>query len=643
MGGIAPNIALMGQAPQLNDPLAEYQKGLQIKSLIGQQVLQQQQQQAAATEQQQRELQLGQQQQDAADRDAFNKSFHDAGGDWNKAIQSAPANGVSAQGLLKYQAARVDQVTKLAAMDKDLISNAQAKSDLDAKDAYRVQQTADPDARAALWTSLRNQRIADGTHKPNEVPEQVPDDQALQSIVSSNKATSDMAKEALALKEQNAKLPGEQADALSKVYSNTAQTMSGANDQLGWTAKRNMVVGNNPDMATLVPEQYSPQAAESVRQLGISPKDLAEMSPDKIEFQAFLKHPEPGYPATPIGYAKWKSDQTAQAQVRAVQMLQGGGGKTATPAPPAAGPTPQAPNSSPSQVGATPTQPGDPPNTNNAPGGWVSSVDGRSLNSVNPMVRARLKQILEYKAPDPPPGARGPVPQALANLIPEFDPNHDATTFPARNKVLGEYVKDMSGGQLGAVNTALGHLGELATAAQELDKNVPFSKANFPILHSLANKLGIAVGDDAASTYRAILHRVGPEMTAAYVKGGGTEGERGANESDFDISKGQQQIMSNIAESAQLLNSKIDTKRKNWQDTFRPYRPEDEFDNRFLTPAAKTVLQTLSSQAPTNKANQGAQGGPAKAPDGATHIGVSSKDGKKYYLDANGKKLGPAE
>lgn len=43
---------------------------------------------------------------------------------------------------------------------------------------------------------------------------------------------------------------------------------------------------------------------------------------------------------------------------------------------------------------------------------------------------------------------------------------------------------------------------------------------------------------------------------------------------------------------------------------------------------------------------QGGQGGAQQktaTPQGATHIGVSSLDGKKYYLDAQGKKLGPAE
>jgi hypothetical protein len=603
MGGIAANIPLMGQAPQLNDPLAEYQKGLQIKSLIGQQAMQQQQMQAAQTEQQQRELALGQQQQDAADRDAFNKSFKDANGNWDEAIKNAPTNGMSGQGVLKYQLARTDQVSKMATMQKDLLANEAAKSDQYAKDAYQVQQTQDPDARASLWTSLRNGHIAAGTAKPGEIPEQVPDDQTLQGIISSHKASADMAKEAIALQQEKAKLPGDQAEATAKGYSTAAQTMGGAQDQLSWTARRNLAVSNNPQIASLIPEQYSPQAAEQVRQLGIAPKDLATMAPDKMELQDFLKHPQPGYPATPIGYAKWKSDQTAQAQVRAVQMLTnsgGGGGSTPAKVPvtPAAG------------GGATPATPDA---AANAPGGWVAS-DGRTLNSVNPVVRDQLRQILEYKRPDPPPGARGPIPQALATLIPQFDPNHDATTFPQRNKTLNEFQQDASSGQLGSIVTALGHVNELSKALELVNHN------DLPLLHSIQSKFGLAIGDDAASTYKLIQGKVAPELASAYLKGGGGVGERGADAADFDLSKGYTQLKSNMAEAAQLLNSKLDSKRQAWDNGFKPSRPQDQFDTRFLTPAAKDTLQSLSSQAPTNRSNGAAPGKiRARDPQGVLH------------------------
>lgn len=241
-----------------------------------------------------------------------------------------------------------------------------------------------------------------------------------------------------------------------------------------------------------------------------------------------------------------------------------------------------------------------------APGTGGGGAAG-AAKPVNPldkapgMLKPSIQAVLDYRSPMPPQGRNNPRNNAIRDWVNKVDPTYDETTFPARNKVLTEYVKDASSGDLGAINTALGHLGELNQAAKALSQN------NLPLLHSIASSLGAAAGGDAATTYTGILHRVGPEMTSAYVKGGGGQAERGANESDFDLSKGAQQIQSNIAESAQLLNSKLDSKRNNWNNTFKPSKDSDQFDNRFITPSARATLNTLSSQAPTNKGGGGAK------------------------------------
>lgn len=279
-----------------------------------------------------------------------------------------------------------------------------------------------------------------------------------------------------------------------------------------------------------------------------------------------------------------------------LMAITGGGlGPSATPAAPAAGTPGAAPGAKPA------------PDPAKVPGGWVSG-SGKSLNDVPASIRGEVQQVLEYRRADPSITQRGPVGQAISQWVADLDPQHDGTTFGNRNKTLTEFQKDASSGELGAVNTALGHLGELYTAAQALQGG------NLPILHSIAAKFGLATGGDAASTYRAILHRVGPEMTKAYIKGGGTEGERGSNEADFDIDKGQKQIVSNIAESAQLLNSKLASKKQAWETGFQPYRDRDSFENRFLTPDAKKTLGDLSSMAPTNKGGGGDFS--VKAPNG---------------------------
>lgn len=615
-------IALGIQAPPpVAGPLDLYKEGQSVQSLINQQALQKQQQQSNAISMQQQQIQLQQQQRAQKDAEIFNKSFHDNNGDWNSAIADATKNGASGQFITQAQMHRADQVTKFATADKDTLANEQTRLDSHAKDALKLLDTP-PEDRPQAWAQLRNGHLATGAYKASDISEQAPTEDQLKSTVAQSKAAQDMLKEAATLRETNAKLPGEQAEARGKQLGTAAQTMGGATNQLAWTARRNMVVANDKSLAELIPEQYSPEAAQAVNQLGIPPEKVATTATERVELNDFMKHPPKGYQGTPVDFARWKASLVPAIS----NFYQSGGGMGVPGQGGGPGGAAQAANGG----GAAPTTPAV--DSTKAPGGWVSP-NNFTLNNVPPNLRGQVQQILDYRAADPTGQARGAVPQAIKQWVNELDPQHDATTFPSRNKILTEYVKDASSGDLGAINTALGHLGELNTAAKALSSN------DLPLLHSIASKVGAATGGDAETTYKAILHRVGPEMTSAYVKGGGGQAERGANEEDFDLSKGAKQIQSNIAESAMLLNSKLDSKRNNWDNTFKPYRDADKFDNRFITPSARATLNTLSAQAPTNKANATATSGP---PAGATHTGVSSVDHKTYWLDANGKKLGPA-
>lgn len=96
-------------------------------------------------------------------------------------------------------------------------------------------------------------------------------------------------------------------------------------------------------------------------------------------------------------------------------------------------------------------------------------------------------------------------------------------------------------------------------------------------------------------------------------------------------------LIPDVLQTARTLsNTKMRTANDNLESNARIYgykAPGSDTKGRFDKP---------EDYADTSAA--GNQGGTAKAaPQGATHIGVSSIDGKKYYLDAQGKKLGPAE
>lgn len=218
----------------------------------------------------------------------------------------------------------------------------------------------------------------------------------------------------------------------------------------------------------------------------------------------------------------------------------------------------------------------------------------------------------------------------MAGLVRQSYPDWDETSYEAKNKIAQNYTSGAESKSINAISTALGHAGELGQAIDALNNSDGLN-----MLRKLGNSVGVNVlGNDKVTAFNLIVHRLAPEIAAAYIQGGGGEGERGTNASDFAASLGNQQLRTNLGETVKLLRSKIAAQEQQWNNTYKPTRPEDDFATRFLTPGAKDALQKYSPQS----------GATAKAPPtGATHTGRGSVDKKLHYLDANGKDLGLAE
>src|SRR6185437_2722272 len=122
------------------------------------------------------------------------------------------------------------------------------------------------------------------------------------------------------------------------------------------------------------------------------------------------------------------------------------------------------------------------------------------------------------------------------------------------------------------------------------------------------------MGATPQATFQAIVHRIGPEITKAYISGGGGEGERFANEADFSPNLSPQQLHGNIATSVNLLRSKIGFLENQYKQTVG----RDDFGQRFITPQANAAFNRLA----------GDQGGGGKA--GA--FTVSAPNGKTYHF-----------
>lgn len=555
MGSI-PLPALAVEGPQVTDPQtlqlnAARLRAMQAENAMAPGNLQLQQQQIAANS-----IAAKVQQQELADDQKFRQAFAQAGGDWDKTVQFAQQQGVGPQYIAKAQVSHIKQQQDLANLTKDQQAAAKTKIDALGGEAQALLD-APEDQRQDLHTQARQRLIDAGHFQPNEIPEQVPDEDALKFTA----AASMYAKDQMEL--ANKKRETEQKDWKEfQALGLLVNTKTGEMKSVG---------GGSTMTPAMMESKYVALGQKQNQGLALTDDE-----------KAFRK-----------SYAQMKELVPAFN----IRMATTGGGLG--PAGNAGG-------------GAAPAAAGS-----GGAAGAASSGSEPDLGRVPLQLRKQVEAVGHYRQPMPPQGRSNPVNTAVRQWVTELYPEYDETTYPARSKILSEYTKDASTGELGAINTALGHLGELYSAAQALSKN------DLPFLHSIASKYGLATGGDAESTYNSILHRVGPEMTKAYLKGGGTEGERGANEDDFALAKGQKQIISNIAESAQLLNSKLASKKNAWDKTFLPVRDADQFDNRYITPDAKQTLQQLSSLAPTNRGK--ASGG---------H--VISLNGKKYQYNGSG-------
>jgi hypothetical protein len=226
-----------------------------------------------------------------------------------------------------------------------------------------------------------------------------------------------------------------------------------------------------------------------------------------------------------------------------------------------------------------------------SPAAAAAPTPEAALAKLDPKMRATVKEVGEYQQKKSEilqrlPGA------AKENFNAALDavyPNYSEANYDTRHKMMLDMTSGASSKQIGAINTAGGHLNELADAADALKNN------NVQLINQVANKIGVAIGQNPVTTFNTIVHRVGPELAAAYIQGGGGEGERGTTAADFDPKMGPDQLKSNLAITAKLLGSKISSTENQWKTTME----RDDFRDRFLSPEAKAAFQRLSPSTKT--------------------------------------------
>lgn len=242
------------------------------------------------------------------------------------------------------------------------------------------------------------------------------------------------------------------------------------------------------------------------------------------------------------------------------------------------------------------------------------------LKTLSPSIRNTVKRIGDYQDDESMLSRLMMRHPEVSSYISQYAPDFDRTNYDAKRKLMIDYTSGTHSKEINAVNTAMGHVAELGDAIDAL-KN-----GDIKIINSIANKLQIQTGGTAAATVALIARRVAPEIATVYTPSGGGQTERIADEKDFDFSLGQDILKKNVSKTVDLLRSKIGALENQYKNTVG----RDDFEKRFITPAAKQALQKYSTQA---------VGGSSAAPAGATHAVIVN--GQIVGYTSDGKTMTP--
>jgi len=168
----------MGIQPQFADPIQQYEKAMQIKSIIGQQALQAQQQQSNALDIQQKE-------QSVRDQSAMTQAMIDSKGDYTKVPDAVLSNGGSANAALSAYKSILDmrQTAGEIAKNDSITANNSADAIQKQHDQYRGQllnivATKDPAAQQTAWDQQITAEENAGTLQPGQMSHTYPGNDA---------------------------------------------------------------------------------------------------------------------------------------------------------------------------------------------------------------------------------------------------------------------------------------------------------------------------------------------------------------------------------------------------------------------------------------------------------------------------------
>lgn len=228
--------------------------------------------------------------------------------------------------------------------------------------------------------------------------------------------------------------------------------------------------------------------------------------------------------------------------------------------------------------------------------------------------QAKVQAIVEGRMSLPTTGyaAKSPQVQRLIALVSQVDPTYEQGNAQARAKMLNNYGGGKIGDNINSLNTAIGHLGDLSTASDQLQNG------NSPAMNWLKNAWATQTGKSGPGNYDAAANLVAEEMTRVYRGSGGAEADIKRLLADVNGSRSPAQINGTLAQIAKMVQSKVQSNQQQFDNTMGPIAGGGR---KFLSDQSQGILSTLRQKGAADQTGSLEQSAPSGGPPT-----VSNKD-----------------
>lgn len=246
-----------------------------------------------------------------------------------------------------------------------------------------------------------------------------------------------------------------------------------------------------------------------------------------------------------------------------------------------------------------------PPAASNLTGDdYLKTLDQSRANQVKALADGRMAFPSGF-------ALKSPYWQQMLQAVSQYDPSFDAVQYNARSRARSDATSGKLAQNNNALNTGIGHIGQLADAVAGLH-NVSWSQS----ANAVKNWLSSEFGGTGPTNFEAIKNRVAPEIVKIWRGTGGAEADIKRDLDSLSDAKTPAQLYGALQEIAGLMQSKIAANRAQYDSAMGP----NGLPLHMITPQSQATLDRLDHLAEGDAA-------PPETASAPGQLGKPDKDG----------------